>query len=123
MTGKQPTDRRELAIRHTVGSIMSGRADLERVVERLIEQGFQPDEIDGIVKEAARRMNAVGKTADQEFYQTAINTGLLMLAIAVGIVMLVGYPEHGRGVGILNTAIVFGIGALAYGVFGKMFRR
>ena len=120
---KPATDRVELAIRHTIGSIMSGRADVDQVVARLVRQGFQPTEIEVILNEASRRMSAVGKAANREFYRTAIGTGALLLLMAVGIVSIAGFPEHGRGVGVFYTAVLFGLGALAYGIFGKIFGR
>jgi hypothetical protein len=122
MTDHQPTERNELAVRHTISSIMSGRADVDHVVRRLIDQGFQSYEIDVILKEASRRMDAFGKASDHDFYRTAIKAGLAMLALAVCILMTVGYPQHGRGVGIFYSAILFGFAALAYGLFGKVFR-
>ncbi|HQS98568.1 MAG: hypothetical protein B7X90_07495 [Novosphingobium sp. 17-62-19] len=102
---------------------MSGRASLERVIERFGEQGFQPNEIKAILEEASRRMSVVGKAADDDFYQTCISTGVVALLLAFGMVMIAGYPQHGRGVGILYSAVFIGLGALAYGTFGKMFRR
>ena len=123
MTQELPTDRAELAVRHTIGSIMSGRANVGQVIERLINQGFLPAEIDAILKEAFRRMNVVGQAADRDFFRTAINAGVVMLLIAIGMVVIVGFPQHGRGVGTFYTAILFGIGALCYGAFGRMFRR
>ncbi len=101
---------------------MSGRASVGQVVERLVKQGFQPAEIDAILKEASRRTMAVGEAANRNFYQTAINTGFVLLLIAMVSIVLVGYPQHGRGVGIFYTAIFFGLGALGYGAFGKLFR-
>lgn len=123
MTEEPPTDRTELAVRHTVGSIMSGRANVDQVIARLADQGFQEAEIEAILNEASRRMNAVGEMADRDFFQTAINTGIVLLLLAGGVVLLVGFPDHGRGVGIFYTAILVGLGALGYGLFGKMTKR
>ena len=123
MAEQDGVKRQERAVRHTVGSIMSGRADGPRVVERLVEQGFQPEEIQQILQESARRMGAAGKAADQQFFNSLIKLGAAILVIVIGALVVAGHPQHARGVGVLSMGLLSGIGAIVYGLIGRALRR
>lgn len=101
---------------------MSGRSDVDRVIHRLFEQGFSDDEIRSILQEADRRMITFGKAVDREWFKSITRIGLALIAIALGVVWLVGFPTHGRGVGIFYVAFIGGIAAVGYGVCGRIFK-
>jgi hypothetical protein len=121
MTQAPPVERIERAVRHTVSSILGGRTSIDRIVERLVEQGFQPPEIEAILKEAARKIRSAGAAADREFYTEAIWVGTVLLLLPIGLVGVAGYPEHARGVGVLYTGILLGPVLVGYGLIGKIF--
>lgn len=113
----------ERAIQLSVRTLMSGRGTVAEVVQRLSSSGFERNEIEHITREAGRRIEAFRDFSNSEFNNTAIKIGALLLLGAIVAVAMVGYPEYGRGRGILMSAILFGGGSLFYGAYGRIFKR
>lgn len=132
----------EELIYNSAMSIAQGQTTPKSLKSSLIEQGISPKQAKYIIDEAiAMSRNAVEQVkkfkklsqseepwylpdarrqANAEFDRDFINTGFLVLIAAAIILGVFGIPTHARGQGLLTVAVLVGIGAIAFGIWGRI---
>eukprot|EP01136_Pigoraptor_vietnamica_P026802 Opistho-1_new@82255 len=110
----------EQAIQFAVKLIMSGRMEPQAIHVAIMRRGFEPDEVGPIIAAAIQRIDAYQKHVNKDSDDQFLKIGGVMIFFWIAIVSLAGYPDHGRGRGMLTMLLLIGIGTLGYGIYGRM---
>lgn len=113
----------ERMIRSSTHMLLGGRATQKNLASSLTELGYTAQETAYIVEQSIIRVGRVSefqrqtnKVSDGQF----IRLGFLILSLGVILLGIFGPPIHGRGQGMLTIFILLGIGAIAFGFWGRI---
>lgn len=116
----------ETGIRNSAEMLLDKRATKDKLASSLSEIGFDPRETAYIVEQAGLRVQRVNEwkrqanaVSDGEFR----HMGGLVLVLVLFFLVIFGLPSHSRGQGMLAVLVLLGIGAIGFGVYGRLKNR
>lgn len=78
-----------------------------------------PEEVDAVMEQGKERYHGYTRylvATNKDTAKTFLLTGAALIVIPLILISLIGYPEGGRGRGVIFSALIFGVGAVIYAI-------